>query len=101
MIGLPGYIGPQAGPTFGRTISDQEADYLIQAQQYDPVLAQKQKLDAEKSMRSSELFDIARQLEYMRHRLLVLDLHDGAACLDQVIRDLVLRWDMERHPDAV
>lgn len=104
----PGYLGPR--PTVGSVIGAYDAQLnqaatqgrqagLLQGSQMsaqDIADQQRFEREAKKAHRASELVEIARNLEYIRQRMMVLDLHDGTAALDQVIRDLILRWDTER-----
>jgi hypothetical protein len=48
------------------------------------------------TQRSFELINIAQQLEHIHRRLVSMDLQDSATAIDQVIANLVLRWQDRR-----
>jgi len=51
---------------------------------------------AQAAQRAAELVAVSQQIDYLRHRLLTLDINDEAQLLNAVVVSLMQRWVRER-----
>lgn len=77
----------------GQNLNQESPAALSQAERLE---MERIKAEYAKRARVEEMVEIARTMEHFRTRLLMIDLQVQANLVDEVIRDLVNKWNAER-----